>query len=491
MASPDTFAQLIDELVDFDALLDQELQGSTSCLASETQKEELKDVWEPLKREYRTLIRGPTLESTLLDRVKQQYRDAYRTYIRCVSKINDHHTASHGDFIPQTSSSPHIREHTPRSSFNLPPCEVETFTGEYSNWPPFRDLFTAVFVRNSRMEDIERLFHLRNKTKGEANDIVSKAPLTNEGFGIAWRNLSERYENKRLLVNNQVTILLNLSPVTTETSSAIRFLQREINGCLSVLQVMNVSTESWDPLLVNICSRNLTATTRSLWEASIVNQKEIPTWKDFDAFLTRRFHTLEALVEHDPKKSASTPAYRPNPRHSGHNATRAFQNSVESSGNTCKMCNSNAHALRRCPKFQAKGVHDRWELVKKWHLCFNCLAWNHSLKDCPSSNTCFKCKEKHNTLLHHETSSQREPQSARASSPDNQPSTSRGITHTLTTTIQSTAATNSIQRIHNGVGTQTKSILLGTALITIIRDGVRYSARALIDSGSEGTFITE
>jgi len=44
----------------------------------------------------------------------------------------------------------------------------------------------------------------------DAHTIVSNSPLTNDGFRSAWANLTERFENKRLLVDSQLKILFSV-----------------------------------------------------------------------------------------------------------------------------------------------------------------------------------------------------------------------------------------------------------------------------------------
>jgi len=48
-----------------------------------------------------------------------------------------------------------------------------------------------------------------------------------------------------------------------------------------------------------------------------------------------------------------------------------------------------------------------------------------------------------------------------------------------------------VPRVQNYLATGARAVLLGTAIIDICHLGTNYRARALIDSGSEATFITE
>jgi len=56
-----------------------------------------------------------------------------------------------------------------------------------------------------------------------------------------------------------------------------------------------IETENWDCLLVYMCSSKLPKLTLPLWEQSLHNKAEIPTWQERNAFLTERHRTLEVI----------------------------------------------------------------------------------------------------------------------------------------------------------------------------------------------------
>jgi len=80
------------------------------------------------------------------------------------------------------------------SGCRLPPCDTEVFTGDYLRWPTFRDLFTAIYIKNPRLTPVKKLFYLNAKTSGDAHTIVSNSSLTYDGFRSAWANLTERFD---------------------------------------------------------------------------------------------------------------------------------------------------------------------------------------------------------------------------------------------------------------------------------------------------------
>lgn len=87
-------------------------------------------------------------------------------------------------------------------------------------------------------------------------------------------------------------------------------------------------------------------------------------------------------------------------RSSKHRHPRRFPRSYFSDKNgrgnqKCCVCTEN-HSLLTCEAFQKLSVDERWQTVKRFDLCFRCLADNHHGKSCPRSkqrgiNGCATC----------------------------------------------------------------------------------------------------
>ena len=109
----------------------------------------------------------------------------------------------------------------------LPLCDIEVFEGSYEQWSFFRDMFTAVYINHSKLPT--SLYHLRNKTRGEADAIVKRYPLSHDNFQLAWNALQTRFENKSVIVDNQIKILFDITAADSEDSESIRRIQSSVN----------------------------------------------------------------------------------------------------------------------------------------------------------------------------------------------------------------------------------------------------------------------
>ncbi|XP_075150623.1 uncharacterized protein LOC142224721 [Haematobia irritans] len=372
----------------------------------------------------------------------------------------------------------------------LPPCDTDVFEGNFLDWPTFRDLFQAVYVNNSRLTDVERLCHLVRKTSGEAREIVSKFPLTHRSFALAWKALVDAYDNKRVLVHNQLKSLFAISAVSVETSAGLKSIQRGINGCLSALNTYEVSTDNWDQILVFICLQRLPRLTQTLWEQSVRDKSALSSWADLDAFLSERVRTLMCL--HDLREDTSSKRSQEKKVKAHFTNASSSKSSRASSESKCVICPKHNHRLSACVKFGKLSVSERYIVVKRNRLCLNCLMKGHEMKDCPRQYSCAKCNSRHHSLLHRDSTPSNSATSATGSTNTLSSSAASFQPRTMPSVDQPQPSTSSAclprQAFHT---TQNRAVLLGTAMINIMHDGVSYPARALIDPASESSFLTE
>ena len=118
---------------------------------------------------------------------------------------------------------------------------------------------------------------------------------------------------------------------------------------------------------------------------------------------------------------------------------------------------------------------DKLSFLKSNGLCINCLRPGHYIKGCRSLHKCKLCQKPHHTLLHAEekNSSASAPPAGAVSGVNTQSSLS------ASTPISSYAA----------VGIRSDLLLMTCRVES--SDGSRMEARALLDSGSFASFVSE
>ncbi|XP_075162961.1 uncharacterized protein LOC142235584 [Haematobia irritans] len=535
------FVNCLNDLVDVESVCS--VKAATEDLhALEAARVELNTLWDQVRRAYincrdRTPDDGETPMDK--DKLRGHYKNGMDVYKRGLSIISTQILArqerENQEKIARESMTQNIAV-DPNSTPNLrlPPCDTDIFKGGYSEWPTFRDLFSAIYINNPRLSKVEKLFHLTQKTSGEAREIITNVPLTNEGFDIAWRNLE------------------------IENASTIQKLQRTISTCTQTLDTLQVDTGEWDPILVYLVSTKLPRTFLEEFENSLEDCSTLPSWHVLDEYLSHKFKTLESVgniktqnskynqsrSDFD-KRGSRVNSFHTNVNQKINNSGSRLNSNAQANNNSknsnpsrrhnesvCPICRTN-HMLRNCPKFFEKSINERIQIVKQSNRCYNCLFENHGVRECKSRFSCRECNQRHHNLLH-KGNEARDPTNTRDGTcaavlntlvhhnrDTVQPSTSTGALNLVNQdrggvqpSTSAAARSNLVQQssnlpcIQSTSNIETPSIttltlqegrptpqpretLLFTAIVQIKSKGQRYDARAIIDPGSQSTFISE
>ncbi|XP_047020940.1 uncharacterized protein LOC124633110 [Helicoverpa zea] len=342
----------------------------------------------------------------------------------------------------------------------LPKIQIPIFSGKYTEWTSFRELFISLIHNNSMLDDVQRLHYLKTQLSGEAEQLIRHVPVTQANYKICWDMIESRYNNKKYISNCILQRLFNQKAVNVDSSSALKGLLDVTNDCLHQLSNLGINVKTWDVIVIYIISLKLDVESRKQWELQ-VNQSssvDFPSWLQFQEFLETRFRALEFIQ----------PTGKPKVLYSYTTSHPKEVNDVTKM--SCPHC-AETHRLFNCKKFCKEEVEQRRNIAQSLGLCFNCLGKNHTTKVCKSLTTCRFCQRKHHTLLHLRNYSI--------------PSTDAGSSEP---TPQQT--TNLATHLLKGIAPG--RVLLATALIRAeSKDGSTQVLRALLDQGSQASFITE
>lgn len=370
---------------------------------------------------------------------------------------------------------------TKSSHVKLPKINIPSFSGNYSEWPTFRDLFHSLISQNVSLDKVQKLHYLKSYLAGEAEQLLRHIPIQETNFDRCWQLLEERFNNKKYISHQVLKRLFSQKNLLTESASGLKDLVDTTNDCLATLSNLGIDVRSWDIVIIHILTLKLDSESRRQWEFSVttnISSDELPTYNQFKEFLTQRFRAIEFL---DTK---STAGYR-----SQTNKVKALHVANETKI-SCPFC-TEGHRLSQCKNFQQKTVDFRRKFVQDNNVCFNCLGSNHSANNCRTNLKCRICKRNHHSLLH--------PTSSGSNVNVNTAEVNNGgRSATLTEGASASSASfDAGQQTSNVVscfatGKSQQQVLLATAIVmAMATDGKRYSVRALLDQGSQGSFITE
>lgn len=356
------------------------------------------------------------------------------------------------------------------SNVKYPKINIPNFSGNYSEWTTFKQMFTSLIINNSSFDDVQKLHYLKSYLVGDAEQLLRHVPIDNGNFTRSWQLLQERYNNKKYICHQTLKRLLSQKNLQVESADGLRDLVDTTNTCLATLQSLGIDTESWDVLLIHILTLKLDPETRRQWEFHVtktISSEELPTYKQFTEFLSETFRAVECL---DPKSTKTQS-----------NSSKMKALHVTNTNVSCPLC-SDDHKLYNCKQFHKSKVDDRRKFVYDNNICFNCMGGSHSAKECHSNSRCRICKQKHHSLLH--------PGGKNTANNvgDNMPNKSVVASSNDPTTSNNSASLVSCF----STGKIFQQVLLATAVVKVTaRNGEDYKLRALLDQGSQSSFITE
>lgn len=407
-----------------------------------------------------------------IDETEENHRYAFEeAFYTLTGKIRELLQPASTSSVPRPvsrSSSTSVVTDTPESlaHVRLPKLNLPLFSGKYDEWYPFFDTFNSIIHSNTSLTDIQRLQYLRASLAGDASNVISTLEISAINYAVAWKLLQERYDNKRVIVQNHIKAIMNLPTMTRESVGELRQIADGATRHINALQALKRPTSHWDDLLVHILSNKLDALAMREWQSSMTTS-ELPTLKQFIEFITRRCQMLEATTKVNVSNAK------------GHNlrvqvSTRSQASCVATVKAKCNFCRGE-HSVYYCKEFLTLTIPQRIIEIRKRKICSNCLrSTAHSTIKCPAGN-CKVCGLKHNTLLHATTIVQ-ESRNADEKSQGEPRATSPSAV------IVTTSATS-----HGN-----KSVILSTAVVLVCDNQGSYrSCRALLDCGSQANFITK
>jgi hypothetical protein len=359
---------------------------------------------------------------------------------------------------------------------SLPKITLPRFSGDYQSWPPFRDLFLSMIDNNSDLSAVEKLHYLKSNVTGEAARLIVNVPVAADEYPGAWEALVERYENKRALATAYLDRLFSSAPLSLKSAADLKELLSIVKEAVGGLKALGAPVDSWDLILVYTVARRLDLDSREAWELLQGGKSEPATFRELDTFLEGRIRALEVIAPCTAGKSpraTKTPPIKPHAR----------VNAASVRSNKCSFCSS-AHYIAACPDFSAKTLEERREFLISRRLCFNCLG-PHRISECISPKRCRVCGGYHHSLIHRANS---DPATTSTSTKDSA-SAVAPIAASSSSTLNPAA-----KSFHAALdsGESRSLTLLATACVLVLRDqGHAVEARALLDQGSELSFIRE
>lgn len=428
--------------------------------------ESIHSEFESVQSEIEMVVEEPDLPSQHIYRSEFE-SEFYSTLAQANHIMTSDMELDNQSSVSQTAMS--IQTPTSNTSVKLPAIQLPQFNGNYESWLGFRDTFMSLIHDNDTISPIQKYHYLRACLEGSAYETIRALEFSASVYESAWNLVCNRFNNSRSLIRNHVKAILSMPTLYKENSKEIRTFTDSLSNHLSALKGLKQPVDSWNTILLISTTEKLDKISAREWEGKIISDfselsdnDNSPSIDDLVGFLRTKANLLEQLENR-----------RENVDHKRQFDVKPKRSLLATTNNySCYNCKG-PHAIWNCEGFLKMNPRLRNDLVKQLGLCFNCLSSNHSYKKCKGYG-CKVCKRKHNTLLHAPDVETKETASSKTDA--------EGASLPISTVSSHSSLSSSSRSI----------ILLSTAVVNIVAaDGNVQKCRALLDSGSESSFITK
>ncbi|XP_061724911.1 uncharacterized protein LOC133530870 [Cydia pomonella] len=370
----------------------------------------------------------------------------------------------------------------------LPTIKLPTFDGDHLKWLEFRDMFESLIHDNDHIPPMNKFHYLRSSLEGGAAVAIKSIDFTANNYNLAWELLCERFNNKRILINNHLKSLYNLEAFTKESHTSLRLMIDHVSKNLRALSSLGEPTEHWDTLIIFNMSSKLDAATGRKWEEHRSTLSDLVTLKEFYQFLRDRADVLET-IQYSKVDAGRSERPTINKNSSGKQTKLLHVASTNGNKVECALCQQD-HRLEYCPNFKVMNPESRLSTVRRLKLCVNCFRPGHHQSRC-RRGPCTICNRKHNALVHIQHNSSNNNEANSNNHCDNRQDNSVDKVDTPRNdgqTSEQPKLPNPCVRVNAALCGE---VLLCTAIVDIVGPYNTVRARAVLDNCSQSSFITE
>ncbi len=357
----------------------------------------------------------------------------------------------------------------------LPKLEVPTFDGSITNWRSFWEQFSISVDSRSKLSDAEKLTYLRVALRdGSAKNLIEGLSGSGSLYKEAIDCLRKRFDRPRLLHQAHVRVIVEAPSLKDGSGKELRRLHDTVTQHLRALNAMGC--EPSGPFVTSMLELKLDTNTMFEWQKHSQESTSVPHYTALLDFINLRAQASESTAPEFGKKHQSggvllRKAHPP----------RSVTSLTASADDSCLVCKAGKHPLYACQRFKSF-PHDKMiSTLKTNGLCINCLKPGHYVKRCTSSQRCRRCQKPHHTLLHVEVQpeTREPPPTPPTSAPPSAPSPSPPN------------LTNLPSHVAQGNSKTRQPLLMTCRILVSSPDGFTTQARAMLDSASSSSFVSE
>lgn len=365
-----------------------------------------------------------------------------------------------------------------RRKFKLPKLELRKFDGDVRQWLQFWGQFEKIDKDPDIVPEDKFQYLVQATVKGSrAREVVESFPPTGENYNKAIESLKSRFGRDDLLVEVYVRELLSLvlnNASSVNNATSLCSLYDSLESQIRSLETLGVTSDKCAAMLYPLVESCLPEELLRVWQrsssfVSTVDGKD--RLESIMKFLKLEVESEErinlALAGFGIQDNGSNNAQVKLPCYKPATATELLTTSgIDNKRQGCIFCDGR-HEASNCFKAQKLSLPERQRVLKDKGGCFRCFKKGHCVNRCKIAVRCLVCGKNHNVLMCSDV-------------PSNGKKDSKGSSdHKHKDQLKTTSLSSTTNR----------QVLLQTLIVNI--KGPRYcvSVRALIDSGSQRSYI--
>ncbi|GFX92415.1 uncharacterized protein TNCV_1706911 [Trichonephila clavipes] len=258
-------------------------------------------------------------------------------------------------------------------NINLPKLHINKYSGNYSEWLDFYNLFESSIHNNNRLSKVDKFNYLKSYLCGNALACINGFPISDDNYDRALDLLKDRAET-------QIRSLESLGVKEESYSNLLTpILLKQIPSELVLEFNRSQKDEGFD---LSALLRFLHLEIRSRERASQINSH-------------KPCHYSPPPQDRTKNKGSYFPGQHmkppPNRVHLRPQSFPTPWEKVQPRNRKCLYCNK-GHELDTCRSFSA---HEKREILRKKGCCYLCLSPGHRAMECVKKESCPICNGSH------------------------------------------------------------------------------------------------
>lgn len=303
------------------------------------------------RENHRVLIRQarcPKVKEMYTDiQLENEFEDSYLEAVDCLreslSKIQG--AARDNESVNNSMSAAGIASSV---GIPLPVVALPTFSGNFVEWPSFKEIFCDRVHDNGSLNNLQRFHYLKSSLAGDAAKDIQHISVVAQNYIQAWKMLCDQFDNNRILFSHYMDVLYQQSDVPKYDAAALKHFTQTCRSCVSSIEKLGVKIEEQNQILVYFLVKKLPEHVRMEWERSLRKQTAIPKFSELCCLLDEQYAMMLSSQKTSVRQNTSQTRGQ-----EYSNRGRKDVQAMYTSRNPalCQCCLQSDHPVKECQKF--------------------------------------------------------------------------------------------------------------------------------------------